>query len=112
MSAKIIAKELWIHAPYTALGTLSGIVIMAVIIWVQLPKNVSTALFWMLHLPNRGLHLGFIEKWWLVNPIALIGSRVDMFVQVHTSHTRATFSSAPGPRSFTSSWLWERRSTC
>jgi len=28
---------------------------------------------WMLHLPNRGLHLGFIEKWWLVNPMAAIG---------------------------------------
>ena len=127
MSAKIIAKELRSHAPYTALGTLSGIVIMAVIIWVQLPKDVSSTLFWtlhplhvllsalvtaamyrlhsngkllstiviayvgtigpatvsdsiipfvgewMLHLPNRGLHLGFIEKWWLVNPLALIG---------------------------------------
>ena len=29
---------------------------------------------WMLRMPNRGLHLGFIEKWWLVNPLALIGS--------------------------------------
>jgi len=27
----------------------------------------------LLGLPNRGLHLGFIEKWWLVNPLALIG---------------------------------------
>ena len=24
-------------------------------------------------LPNRGLHLGFIEEWWLVNPLAFIG---------------------------------------
>jgi hypothetical protein len=28
---------------------------------------------WMLGLPNRGLHFGFIEKWWLVNPLALAG---------------------------------------
>ena len=28
---------------------------------------------WMLGLPNRGVHFGFIEKWWLVNPLALVG---------------------------------------
>jgi hypothetical protein len=28
---------------------------------------------WMLDLPNRGIHLGFIEKWWLVNPLAVAG---------------------------------------
>jgi len=28
---------------------------------------------WLLDLPNRGVHLGFIEKWWLVNPLALLG---------------------------------------
>ena len=27
----------------------------------------------LLNLPNRGLHIGFIEKWWLVNPAALLG---------------------------------------
>ena len=27
----------------------------------------------LLDLPNRGLHLGFIEKWWLVNPLAAAG---------------------------------------
>jgi hypothetical protein len=27
----------------------------------------------LLELPNRGLHLGFIEKWWLVNPLAFAG---------------------------------------
>lgn len=27
----------------------------------------------MLNLPNRGMHLGFIEKWWLVNPLAVAG---------------------------------------
>lgn len=28
---------------------------------------------WLLDLPNRGIHLGFIEKWWLVNPLAIAG---------------------------------------
>jgi len=28
---------------------------------------------YMLGLPNRGIHLGFIEKWWLVNPLAAAG---------------------------------------
>ena len=27
----------------------------------------------LLDLPNRGVHLGFIEKWWLVNPMAALG---------------------------------------
>jgi hypothetical protein len=24
-------------------------------------------------MPNKGIHLGFIEKWWLVNPLAIVG---------------------------------------
>jgi hypothetical protein len=28
---------------------------------------------WMLDLPNRGVHVGFVEKWWLVNPLAFLG---------------------------------------
>lgn len=27
----------------------------------------------LLDMPNREVHLGFIEKWWLVNPLAIIG---------------------------------------
>jgi len=27
----------------------------------------------LLDLPNREIHLGFIEKWWLINPLAIIG---------------------------------------
>ncbi len=27
----------------------------------------------LLNLPNRGIHLGFLEKWWLVNPLAVAG---------------------------------------
>lgn len=33
----------------------------------------------MLNLPNRGIHLGFIEKWWLVNPLAVIGVTIAYF---------------------------------
>jgi len=28
---------------------------------------------WLLDLPNRRFHLGFIEKWWLINPLAAGG---------------------------------------
>ena len=27
----------------------------------------------LLNLPNRSIHIGFIEKWWLINPLAVIG---------------------------------------
>ncbi len=27
----------------------------------------------LIGLPNRGIHIGFIEEWWIVNPAALIG---------------------------------------
>ncbi|OGW74740.1 MAG: hypothetical protein A2Z72_08025 [Omnitrophica bacterium RBG_13_46_9] len=27
----------------------------------------------LLGMPNRGIHIGFIEEWWLVNPLAVIG---------------------------------------
>jgi len=34
----------------------------------------------MLNLPNRGLHLGFIEEWWLINPLAVAGIAVAYFI--------------------------------
>lgn len=33
----------------------------------------------LLNLPNRGIHLGFIEKWWLVNPLAIAGIAIAYF---------------------------------
>ncbi|NLB35671.1 MAG: hypothetical protein GX817_07710 [Elusimicrobia bacterium] len=33
----------------------------------------------LLDMPNRGIHLGFIEKWWLVNPLALAGIAIAYF---------------------------------
>ncbi len=32
-----------------------------------------------LNLPNKGIHLGFIEKWWLVNPLAFLGIAIAYF---------------------------------
>lgn len=34
----------------------------------------------LLRLPHRELHLGFIEKWYIVNPIALLGVTLAYFV--------------------------------
>lgn len=33
----------------------------------------------LLNLPNKEIHLGFIEKWWLVNPLALVGILIAYF---------------------------------
>jgi len=33
----------------------------------------------LLHMPNRGIHIGFIEKWWLVNPLAILGVVIAHF---------------------------------
>jgi hypothetical protein len=127
---KEIALQLRQHAPFTVLGTLSGIIIMAVIFFGRVPASISETLFWGLHpihvllsalataamyrlhsrgdlwrtiligylgaviiatlsdsiipyvsewlldMPNRGMHIGFIEKWWLVNPLALAGAAI------------------------------------
>jgi len=126
-SLRMMARELRTHAPFTLLGTLTGIVIIVVFSVASVPHSISTVLFWTLHpthvmlsaivtagmyrlhsagrlwptiaigyvgsigiatlsdclipyvgeillnLPNREIHLGFIEKWWLVNPLAGAG---------------------------------------
>ena len=33
----------------------------------------------LLDLPNRGIHLGFIEEWWLVNPLAFVGIAIAYY---------------------------------
>lgn len=127
MKTTTIARELRIHAPFTAFGTFTGVVIMAGIIHMHLPREVSSGLFWtfhplhvllsafvtaamfrlhgnqglwrtlwigyvgsvgiatlsdslipylgelMLNLPYSGIHIGAIERWWLVNPLAFAG---------------------------------------
>lgn len=132
MSTKLknMSTELRSHVPFTVFGTLTGVAIMAVIVFARVPDAVSSGLFWTLHplhvllsalvtagiyrlhgkgrlwstilvgycgsigiatlsdcvipyvgewlldLPNRGAHLGFIEKWWLVNPLAVLGAAI------------------------------------
>ena len=122
-----ISMELRRHAPFTAFGTATGILIMAAMVTAEAPRSLSHWLFWTLHplhvllsalvtagmykrhsqgklwatliigyvgsvgiatlsdslipyvgeflleLPHKGAHLGFIEKWWLVNPLAVLG---------------------------------------
>ncbi|MFC2059871.1 hypothetical protein ACFLTZ_02135 [Chloroflexota bacterium] len=125
-----IAGELTEHAPFTASGAVTGIIIMVIIIWSGVLSQIaqaSYAIFYILHpahvvlsamvttalykkygnskiwaatlvgyfgavgiatisdslipylgeilmvLPNREVHVGFIEEWWIVNPAALIG---------------------------------------
>jgi hypothetical protein len=46
---RIIATELRIHAPFTAFGTVTGIVIMALIVHTRLSREVSASLFWTFH---------------------------------------------------------------
>lgn len=130
---RTVGKELREHAPFTALGALTGIVIMAAVTHAAVPRSVSGALFWVFHpfhvflsalftagmyklhgnaklwaialvgyfgsigiatlsdsivpylgewllgLPRRGVHVGFIEKWWLVNPLAIAGIALACF---------------------------------
>ena len=33
----------------------------------------------LLRMPNREIHIGFIEKWWLVTPLAVIGVAIAYF---------------------------------
>jgi len=33
----------------------------------------------ILKMPNRGIHIGFIEKWWLINPLAVVGVTIAYF---------------------------------
>jgi hypothetical protein len=127
MNGGEIMRQLRRHAPFTAIGTASGVIIMLFLAWARVPRGVSEVLFWGLHplhvllsalvtaamyrlhssgrlvptiligyvgsvgiatlsdsiipfvgewllqMPHRDMHLGFIEKWWLVNPLALLG---------------------------------------
>lgn len=124
---KIVCLELRRHAPFTLLGTASGIGLLWLIVVTALPANIVSGLFWGLHpfhvlisamvttavyrryaranilktiiigyigsvgiatisdclipyvgerllnMPHHGWHVGFIEKWWLVNPMAFVG---------------------------------------
>ncbi len=133
MRIQVILSELWTHAPFTAFGAATGIAILVGMSVFDVPKSVSTSLFWVLHpghvllsalattamyglhshggllrvivigylgavgiatvsdciIPylgeallqqeGREIHFGFIEKWWLVNPLALAGIAIAYF---------------------------------
>jgi len=136
---KLIAHELKRHAPFTALGAATGIIVMVIIVFssalpqvsgvshtvfyvlhplhVALSAVVTTAMYrkyggnkiWaviligyfgsigigtlsdsvipylgevMLDLPNRGVHIGFIEEWQIVNPAALAGVGIGYWKSV------------------------------
>ncbi|MFC1601011.1 hypothetical protein ACFL34_01515 [Candidatus Sumerlaeota bacterium] len=49
MITKTIAKELRTHAPFTAFGALTGIVIVALMAQLSVPRAASEQLFWFFH---------------------------------------------------------------
>ena len=134
---KHIIEELRNHAPFTILGAITGIAVMAA--FHNLPTNISTRIFYILHpahvflsalvtasmyslykcgclkkrcniwmllvigyfgsigiatlsdsiipffgevlldMPHRRAHIGFIERWWLINPLAILGIAIAYF---------------------------------
>ena len=121
-----IVNELVEHAPFTAIGAVVGIIIILIMVFGNVPSQISQAIFYTLHplhvalsaivttamyrkygngkvwaavligytgsvgiatisdaiIPylggvlldvEIGFHIPFIEEWWLVNPMALIG---------------------------------------
>jgi hypothetical protein len=122
-----IARQLRVHAPFTAFGAATGIVVVVLLVHFDVSSDKCTVLFWAFHpihvllsalvttgmyrlhgkgglwqtfligyfgsvgiatlsdclipfigetllnLPNKGIHFGVFEKWWLVNPLALGG---------------------------------------
>lgn len=122
-----IARELSHHAPFTALGALTGALLVVLVSVTEVPRSVSEHAFWILHpahvflsalvtaamfrrhsekglvyvlaigyvgsvglatlsdsvipylgesllrMPYREPHIGFVEKWWVVNPVAVLG---------------------------------------
>lgn len=127
LTTGIIIHQLRHHAPFTAMGSLAGIAVMLICVWIGLERSAVTTAFWLLHpahvllsafvttamyrqmaktsiwkalligylgsvgigtlsdslipyvgewilnMQRREAHIGFIEKWWLINPLALLG---------------------------------------
>lgn len=46
---RLIIKELSNHAPFTACGAITGIIIMLIIIFGRIPSHISQATFYILH---------------------------------------------------------------
>lgn len=154
-----ILRELESHAPFTAMGAASGVLLVFFFSAAAVPRVISETLFWTLHpvhvflsalvttamyklhtcpgiglkclrggcnlwalaavgylgsvgiatvsdclipfaaeflldMPRRGAHLGFIEMWWLVNPLALLGIAVGFaWPRTHFTHLGHVFLS-------------------
>jgi len=46
---KLIVHELKEHIPFTALGALTGIIIMVIVVFSNVPTNISNTIFYTLH---------------------------------------------------------------
>jgi len=132
---KPIAYELVRHAPFTAFGAITGIIIMVIIVLGNVPASISHTAFYTLHplhivlsalmttamymrhgkgkvwaailigyvgsiciatlsdavIPYLGgvllgvkmeFEIPFIEKWWLVNPMALVGIAIGYWKHI------------------------------
>ena len=143
-----ILSELRQHAPFTALGTLSGVAIMIMFSSARGSRSFADSLFWLLHpghallsayvtaslfrrhtrsnlvatiiigyigsvgittlsdslipyvgewildLPYKGVHIGFLEKWWVVNPLVIIGITLGcLWPKTHVPHAGHVFLS-------------------
>ena len=80
---KRIAKELKRHVPFTALGALTGIIIMVMIVFGDIPSNVSHITFYTLHpihvvlsaLVTTAMYMKYRKaKFWLAILIGWTGS--------------------------------------
>lgn len=69
----------------------------------------------LLNMPNRGIHIGFIEKWWLVNPLAVVGILIAYFKPTtkfpHSGHVllstwASLFHIIMATRGAALSWFW------
>ena len=47
MSAALIVRQMRAHAPFTAVGTLSGVAIMVLVVVADASTTLSTRLFWV-----------------------------------------------------------------
>jgi hypothetical protein len=73
LSAFVTASMYRLHAKGGISGTILTGYVGAIGIATLSDSLIPYVGEWLLDLPHRGLHLGFIEKWWLVNPLALAG---------------------------------------
>jgi hypothetical protein len=73
LSALVTAAMYRLHSPGRLLPTIVIGYVGSVGIATLSDSIIPFAGEWLLQMPHRGMHLGFIEKWWLVNPLALVG---------------------------------------